>query len=55
MVRAQFSLIVTPGSSAVTEGLLCGYTIVGKHLEHSFDYGHRSGMFRAILRFTLFV
>lgn len=50
MTSAQFSLTVTPGSSAVTEGLLCGYTIVGKHLEHSFEYGHRSGMFRGYFK-----
>jgi len=47
---AERSLILSLGSSAVTEGLLCGYTIVGKHLEHSFEYGHRGGMSRGYFK-----
>lgn len=49
-VQCECSLILSLDGSAVTEGLLCGYTIVGKHLEHSFEYGHRSGMSRGYFK-----
>lgn len=39
-----------PEISAVTKGLLCWYTIVGKHLEHSFEYGHCHGMSRVYFK-----
>lgn len=54
MNRSVFPLLSAASycleSSAVTKGLLCGYTIVGKHLEHSFEYGHHHGMSRVYFK-----
>lgn len=47
---AECSLLLSLDGSAVTEGLLCGYTIVEKHLEHSLEYGHLGGMSRGYFK-----